>query len=117
MTGVLCHLAQSGPLTIGEQADHLGIGRATVVEVTNRLERRGLVTRKRDDRDRRRVFVWLTEEGRRVARVSKTEDEVSPLERAVGRMSQRDGQRLVAGLRALLRASEEDERERRAAAV
>jgi DNA-binding MarR family transcriptional regulator len=63
---VLRHLAASGPLTVGEQADHLGLRRNSVSELLQRIEARGLVTRIRDERDERRVLVWLTDAGREV---------------------------------------------------
>jgi len=63
---VLQHLSASGPLTVGEQAVHLGLRRNSVTELLQRLERKGLVARIRDERDERRVLVWLTEAGRNV---------------------------------------------------
>jgi DNA-binding MarR family transcriptional regulator len=63
---VLQHLAASGPLTVGEQAEHLGLRRNSVSELLQRLEAKGLVARVRDERDERRVLVWLTEAGRDV---------------------------------------------------
>jgi DNA-binding MarR family transcriptional regulator len=63
---VLQHLAASGPLTVGEQAQHLGLRRNSVSELLSRLEAKGLVARVRDERDERRVLVWLTEAGRDV---------------------------------------------------
>jgi DNA-binding MarR family transcriptional regulator len=63
---VLQHLAASGPLTVGEQAEHLGLRRNSVSELLQRLEAKGLVARIRDERDERRVLVWLTEAGRDV---------------------------------------------------
>ncbi len=70
--GVLQHLAASGPLTVGEQAVHLGLRRNSVSELLQRLEAKGLVARVRDERDERRVLVWLTDAGREViARVGK----------------------------------------------
>jgi DNA-binding MarR family transcriptional regulator len=63
---VLQHLSASGPLTVGEQAVHLGLRRNSVTELLQRLESRGLVARIRDERDERRVLVWLTEAGRNV---------------------------------------------------
>jgi DNA-binding MarR family transcriptional regulator len=63
---VLQHLAVGGPLTVGEQAQHLGLRRNSVSELLQRLEAKGLVTRVRDERDERRVLVWLTEAGRDV---------------------------------------------------
>jgi DNA-binding MarR family transcriptional regulator len=63
---VLQHLSASGPLTVGEQAEHLGLRRNSVSELLSRLEGKGLVARIRDERDERRVLVWLTEAGRDV---------------------------------------------------
>ena len=63
---VLIHLAGAGPLTIGEQAEHLGLRRNTTSELIARLEAKGLVARIRDERDERRVLVWLTDAGRDV---------------------------------------------------
>ncbi|MGO9179844.1 MAG: MarR family winged helix-turn-helix transcriptional regulator [Candidatus Limnocylindrales bacterium] len=70
--GVLQHLAASGPHTVGEQAVHLGLRRNSVSELLQRLELKGLVARVRDERDERRVLVWLTDQGREVvARVGE----------------------------------------------
>jgi DNA-binding MarR family transcriptional regulator len=63
---VLQHLAASGPLTVGEQAEHLGLRRNSMSELLARLEDKGLVARVRDERDERRVLVWLTQAGRDV---------------------------------------------------
>jgi DNA-binding MarR family transcriptional regulator len=63
---VLQHLAASGPMTVGEQAEHLGLRRNSVSELLQRLEAKGLVARIRDERDERRVLVWLTDAGRDV---------------------------------------------------
>jgi DNA-binding MarR family transcriptional regulator len=63
---VLQHLSASGPLTVGEQAEHLGLRRNSVSELLQRLEAKGLVARIRDERDERRVLVWLTDSGRAV---------------------------------------------------
>ena len=60
---VLQHLSLSGPLTVGEQAEHLGLRRNSVSELLQRLETKGLVARIRDERDERRVLVWLTDAG------------------------------------------------------
>jgi DNA-binding MarR family transcriptional regulator len=104
MLGVLWHLAESGPLTVGEQAEHLGLSKPTVSELVDRLESKGLVARMRDDRDRRRVFVWLTAGGQ--ARVRKHPQVLGPddLTRAVEAMTPADRDALVRGLRALLAA-------------
>jgi DNA-binding MarR family transcriptional regulator len=104
MLAVLWHLSESGPLTVGEQAEHLGRTAPTVSELVDRLESKGLVDRLRDDRDRRRVFVWLTPDGQ--ARVRQHPQVLGPddLTRAVEAMRPSDRAALVRGLRALLAA-------------
>jgi DNA-binding MarR family transcriptional regulator len=63
-TSLLGHLAQAGPLTIGEIAEHLGRAPSTVSVKVAQLEDRGLLARQDDDGDGRRRFVWLTPLGR-----------------------------------------------------
>jgi DNA-binding MarR family transcriptional regulator len=74
--GVLQHLAASGPMTVGEQARHLGLRRNSVSELLARMEAKGLVARVRDERDERRMLVWLTQSGRDV--VSRVGQVLSP---------------------------------------
>jgi DNA-binding MarR family transcriptional regulator len=73
---VLQHLSASGPLTVGEQAEHMGLRRNSASELLARLEAKGLVTRIRDERDERRVLVWLTDAGRDV--VSRVGEVLAP---------------------------------------
>jgi MarR family transcriptional regulator, organic hydroperoxide resistance regulator len=106
MLAVLHHLLASGPLTVGELAQHLGTGKATATELVGRLAGRGLVDRMRDERDRRRVFVWLTDDGRRRTRQHPRVLEDSLLEGAVRTMRPADRAALLRGLRALLSTEE-----------
>jgi DNA-binding MarR family transcriptional regulator len=104
MLGLLRHLEQAGPLTVGEQASHLGIGRAAASELIDRLEGKGLVARMRDARDQRRVFVWLTEEGRRrVASLAGSALD-PPFLQAVAAIPPDQRQQIIDGLGALLSA-------------
>lgn len=105
MLGLLRHLDAAGPLTVGEQAAHLGIGRAAASELIDRLEGKGLVARIRDERDQRRVFVWLTDQGRQ--RVASLAGSVldPPFLEAVAAISAEQRQHVIEGLGALLDAA------------
>jgi DNA-binding MarR family transcriptional regulator len=108
MVAVIQHLAAGGPLTVGELAVHLRLSKATTTELVNRVEERGLVDRMRDDRDRRRVFVWLTDKGRQRAGAHAKVLSGDTLLGAVRRMAPADRNRLITGLRALLSAADDE---------
>ena len=103
---VLLHLAQAGPLTVGEAACHLGRAQSVVSEIVDQLTNNGLVARVRDERDRRRASVWLTDEGR--ARLLREQEVLSRslLEAACALMSPGERRELLRGTRALVRAAE-----------
>lgn len=106
MLTLLRLLAITGPLSVGDQARHLGLGRAAASELVDRLEGKGLVVRLRDGRDRRRVFVSLTDAGRRCAVAHPDVIACGELVSAVERMSPADRRALITGLRALLDAAD-----------
>jgi len=101
---VLQHLSASGPLTVGEQAEHLGLRRNSVSELLQRLEAKGLVARIRDERDERRVLVWLTEAGRDV--VSRVGQVLAPdlIAQVMANMSSEERASVVHGLELLASA-------------
>jgi DNA-binding MarR family transcriptional regulator len=104
---VLQHLSGAGPLTIGEMARHLSRALSVVSEVVDHLERDGLLERMRDQRDRRRALVWLTEAG--IAHLDRDRDVLSRelLARAMARMAAADRRALLAGMNALVQADRE----------
>lgn len=59
-------LAERGTLNQLELSKRVGIASATAVTALDSLEKRGLVKRSRDEKDRRKYFVSLTDEGRRL---------------------------------------------------
>ncbi len=78
---VLAVLGEEKPLSQVEMSERLGIDRNTMVLLLDDLEERGLVTRRRDPRDRRAHRVSLTDAGRDVlvqstALARRTNDEV-----------------------------------------
>jgi DNA-binding MarR family transcriptional regulator len=54
--------------TIGYIAERLRLQHHSTVELIDRLEERGLVTRHRDDMDQRRVLIQITQQGEEVLR-------------------------------------------------
>ena len=102
---VMLHLSNSGPLTIGELAQHLERAQSVISEIVDHLERDGLLERLRDPRDKRRVLVWLGEHG-----LEALEREREVLSRelvaaAMAEMSPAERTALITGLRALVRAA------------
>lgn len=55
-------LERAGPLTAGQLAEETGLTSGAMTTALDRLERAGFVQRFRDDDDRRRVLVKLTDE-------------------------------------------------------
>lgn len=109
---VLQHLALSGPLTIGEAAQHFDRAQSVVSELVDRLAAKDLVARMRDERDRRRVLVWLTPAG--LALLERDREVLSPelCRAAVERMKPADRRALVDGMRALVAAADQVANER-----
>lgn len=103
---VLLHLAQAGPMTVGECARHLDRAQSVVSEIVDQLEKNGLLARVRDEADRRRVLVWLTDEGR--ARMTDEQEVLGQelLERAMAAMTPDERARLIDGTRALVEAAD-----------
>ena len=63
---VLKKLAEAAPLAVGELARRANLSQATVTDILDRMQRRGLVSRMRSEADKRRVIVTLTAEGTRL---------------------------------------------------
>lgn len=64
---VLGEIAQRGPLTAGQLVAITGLSGAAVTGLIDRLERAGMVARRADASDRRRVLVAASDESARVA--------------------------------------------------
>ena len=61
---ILQALDGAGALSIGAIATEINLSQATVTSIVDRMEARGVVTRRRNEKDRRVVNVDLTTEGR-----------------------------------------------------
>ena len=65
---MLSLLCRNGAMTQKELQQTLGIQAGSLSELAARLEERGLITRERDERDKRRILLHLTDAGREMAR-------------------------------------------------
>lgn len=110
---VLQHLALSGPLTVGEAARHFQRAQSVVSELVDRLVGDGLVERMRDERDRRRVLVWLTPAG--LDALEREREVLSPelALAAMERMKPAARRALLEGMRALVAAADRMANQRR----
>jgi DNA-binding MarR family transcriptional regulator len=90
---VLKMLEPVGKLSLSDLSGRIRAKNSTVTGIIDRMERDGLVTRRRSDADRRVVHIELTAKGRKLA----AETEVAPMQifRAVlGELSPRDSTEL-----------------------
>ena len=102
---VLEHLRLAGPLTITEASRHMERAQSVMSEIVDRLESKGLLQRLRDERDRRRVLVWLTPQGlERLAADARVLDEAR-LERALARMPEAERADLLSSIERLLKCA------------
>jgi DNA-binding MarR family transcriptional regulator len=96
---VLARLARTGATPIASLHHEFGRKRSTLTNVVDRLERRGLVLRGPNPRDRRSFLVHLTASGRPVAH--RVTEVLETLDRELAlRLREED----VAGLEAVVRA-------------
>jgi DNA-binding MarR family transcriptional regulator len=63
---VLNELSSREEITVTELARSISASQATVTDMLNRLEKRGLIERQRNKLDRRRVTIHLTDECRKI---------------------------------------------------
>jgi DNA-binding MarR family transcriptional regulator len=102
---LLHHVAGEKGIPLGAVARHLGIPKSSASEQVKSLERRGLLTRRRDPEDERRLSIVLTARG--VARVRH--DSILDLVRlaaALKKLSAENRQALLAGLERLAAAAD-----------
>jgi len=64
---MLLSFARQGTLPLGKIGERLQVNAASVTNAVDRLEARGLVTRRSNPEDGRGTLAWLTESGRRTA--------------------------------------------------
>lgn len=60
---ILAEVRKAGGVPVSVLAERVSLSHATVTDILNRLAKRALVTRVRDQVDKRRQLVFITEEG------------------------------------------------------
>ena len=63
---ILQEVSNSGEVSVGEVAKAISLSQGTVTGIIERLEKRGLVIRRRSESDRRRVLVQTTAAGQQL---------------------------------------------------
>ena len=99
---VVLHLADSGPLTVTEAARHMDRSQAAMSEQIARLVDHGVLARTPDERDRRRILIWLTEKGHETLRQARSVLSVDLVAKAFENLPPDDRATLIGGIRALL---------------
>jgi DNA-binding MarR family transcriptional regulator len=87
------------PLSIGQLGSELALAPPSMTRLIDRLEERGLIERRRDDEDRRKVVATVTDEGRRLVSAVVPFLEGTAIRTAVDRMSAGDRHRIAAAMR------------------
>ena len=93
-TGSLVALRATGPVAQAELARQLGISGASVVEIVDHLERRGLVERRRLDTDRRNQVLHILPGAEEVVTEAKGRA-ITVTDRVLAPLSARQRQRLI----------------------
>ena len=93
----LLHLKESGDITMGELCQKMYLACSTATDLSDRMERSGLIARQRDSADRRVIRLHITELGDGVIKkVMQARREY--LQTILAKMDDADKQRLIDGL-------------------
>jgi len=103
---VLTVLQVRGPLSMSKLADELDVSVASLTGIIDRMEARGLVERRREPDDRRVILVHRTDAGDAVFDEMAAERR-KHLEVLLDRMSDKELESFLVGLRALRRVRDE----------
>ena len=104
--GVLASLSESDGMSQRELGDALDLDRSTIADLVARLERRGLVSRRRQERDSRANLVSLTPAG--LAEYGELAPRVAEVDRILAaRLSGDERDRLASLLTAVLAGTSE----------
>jgi len=99
-------LIRSDGLSLKELSGQLGLAHSTVSGIVDRLEKRGMVERRTDDRDQRATKITVTKQVREWVRDTMPALGIQPLDHALRVATLAQRQTIVDGIRALRAALE-----------
>jgi DNA-binding MarR family transcriptional regulator len=94
-------LVRSDGLSLKELSAQLGLAHSTVSGIVDRLEKRGLVARRADDRDQRATRITVTQQVRDWVRDTMPALGIQPLDRALRSATPAERQTITDGIRVL----------------
>lgn len=100
---LLMLLRFNGPLTMSRLAEMLDVSVASATGIVDRMEKKGVIERRRSDEDRRVVQVYVTEKGEQVFTQMQAERQ-SNMMKMISKISDGDLKALLQGLRAVREA-------------
>jgi DNA-binding MarR family transcriptional regulator len=100
---LLMLLRFNGPLTMSRLAELLDVSVASATGIVDRMEKKGVIERRRNDHDRRVVEVHVSEQGQQVFTAMQAERQ-GHMTRMLSYVSDKDLRSLLTGLRAVREA-------------
>ncbi|KAF2955763.1 MarR family transcriptional regulator [Marinitoga sp. 38H-ov] len=100
-------LLKNGRMTMSELSNYIGLSNSTVSGIVDRLEKQGYIKRIRDDNDRRKVFVEITEKFNDIAK-KRHESIEKKFEERLHKVSENELDIVIDGLKILKKIFEEE---------
>ncbi len=100
-------LTREDGLSLKELSGRMALSHSTVSGIVDRLERRGLVGRRTDERDRRYSRIFLSQKVKEYVREEVPSRTLGPVIKALERASAEERAQALAGIRTLRHLSEE----------
>ena len=100
---MLLSFTRRGELPLGKMSERLMVHPASITNTVDRLEERGLVVRRRDDRDKRRILAAITPAGRRIA--AEATEPLNKVQFGLGMLAEDDAGSINAVLRRVRQAA------------
>lgn len=95
--GVLMYIAVSGPVLMTQVSERFALEKGSFTQVADSLENLMLIERKRCDKDRRKIYLEITEKGRETALKIHSATETR-IEKLLSSLSQEENEKFLSSL-------------------